>query len=224
MEPLDRLDLRILTLIQEDAGLSNAMGWVVRRTMIRVDRPCRLNERLRLTTFCTGAGRSWAERRTTISGTGEGADVAVEAVSLWVQVDVVSGRPTRLGTDFFDLYGTAAAGRTVSSKLSLPGPPEDAGVLPWKFRETDIDLFDHVNNAAQWAVAETLLAERGRLGTSELEYALSQSGCRLLTGVGCDLFGQEESANKCFRSHGCTHALIGPIRCQSKTNTTTARI
>ena len=86
-----------------DAGLSNAMGWVVRRTMIRVDRPCRLNERLRLTTFCTGAGRSWAERRTTISGTGEGADVAVEAVSLWVQVDVVSGRPTRLGTDFFDL-------------------------------------------------------------------------------------------------------------------------
>jgi len=154
-----------------DAGLSNAMGWVVRRTMIRVDRPCHLNERVRLTTFCTGAGRSWAERRTTISHAGAD-EVAVEAVSLWVQVDVASGRPARLGSDFFDLYGAAAADRVVSSKLSLSGPPDDARARSWRFRETDIDPFDHVNNAAQWAVAESLIGERGRLGTTELEYVL----------------------------------------------------
>lgn len=150
-----------------DAGLSNAMGWVVRRTMIRVDRPCTLNERMVLTTFCTGVGRSWAERRTTISGDG---GVAVEAVSLWVQVDVVSGRPARLGPEFFDLYGEAAAGRTVSSKLGLPGPPPDAEVRTWRFRETDLDPFEHVNNAAQWAAPESLLAGRDRVGTAELEY------------------------------------------------------
>ena len=49
-----------------DAGLDNALGWVVRRTMIRVDQPAMMSERLVLTTFCTGAGRSWAERRTSI--------------------------------------------------------------------------------------------------------------------------------------------------------------
>ena len=51
-----------------DAGLASAMAWVVRRTLIRVARPAVLGERLTVTTFCSGTGRSWAERRTSISG------------------------------------------------------------------------------------------------------------------------------------------------------------
>lgn len=150
-----------------DADLPNAMGWVVRRTMIRVDRPAVLNERVGLTTFCTGSGRSWAERRTSVAGN-EGA--AIEAVSLWVQIDVESGRPSRLGPEFFARYGAAAGERVVSSKLSLSAPPADAHRTPWSFRRSDIDPFDHVNNAAHWVVAEELLAGRDRCGTAELEY------------------------------------------------------
>ncbi len=150
-----------------DAGLPNAMGWVVRRTMIRVDAVGTLNERLNLTTFCTGAGRSWAERRTSIVGI-DGA--AVEAVSLWVQIDVDSGRPARLDEAFFDLYGAAAGERVVSSKLSLPAPPAETTATTWAFRRADLDPFDHVNNAAHWVVAEEMLAGRARVGTAELEY------------------------------------------------------
>jgi acyl-ACP thioesterase len=149
------------------ARLPNAMGWVVRRTLIRVDEPCRLNETVALTTFCTGAGRSWAERRTTIVGDAGGA---IEAVSLWVQIDVDSGRPARLGDEFLARYGEAAAGRTVSSKLSLPGPPSDARRGNWSFRATDLDPFDHVNNAAQWALLESLDEFDDRRGVAELEY------------------------------------------------------
>ena len=97
-----------------DAVLPNAMGWVVRRTMIRTGQPCGLNERVTLTTFCTGSGRYWAERRTTITGADGGG---IEAVSLWVQIDAVTGRPARLTDDFFALYGESASGRVVSSKL-----------------------------------------------------------------------------------------------------------
>lgn len=150
-----------------DAGLANAMGWVVRRTMIRVDQPCRLNERIELTTFCGGSGRSWAERRTSINGADGGA---VEAVSLWVQVDTETGRPTRLGAEFLDCYGTAAAGRVVSSRLSLPPPTGDGATTDWRFRSTDIDPFDHVNNAAQWVVLESALDLGTRRGTAELEF------------------------------------------------------
>jgi acyl-ACP thioesterase len=150
-----------------DAALPNAMGWVVRRTMIRIERPCALDEPLELTTFCTGAGRSWAERRTSISGVAGGA---IEAVSLWVQIDVDTGRPSRLGEEFFERYGSAARGRTVSSKLSLPGPPTDAATEMWRFRVTDLDPFDHVNNAAQWIVLESLIDVGDRRGTAELEY------------------------------------------------------
>lgn len=151
-----------------DAGLGNAMGWVVRRTMIAVHEPAVLAERLSLTTFCTGIGRSWAERRTSIAGD-RGAHV--EAVSLWVQVDPVSGRPTRLGDGFATIYGEAAGGRIVSSRLRLDGPPAGAPTQPWPVRRTDLDVFGHVNNAVLWAVLEEALGPRPeRRGVGEIEY------------------------------------------------------
>jgi acyl-ACP thioesterase len=155
-----------------DAGLDNAMGWVVRRTMIRLSAPAVLNERLRLTTYCTGSGRSWAERRTSVAG-GHGA--VIDGVSLWIQIDVDSGRPARLGDDFHRIYGDAADGRIVSSKLSLPkAPPDSVPTLtrPWHYRSTDVDPFGHVNNAAQWSLLEDLLdrTDAERIGTGELEF------------------------------------------------------
>jgi acyl-ACP thioesterase len=157
-----------------DAGLPNAMGWLVRRTMITISSPAVLNERLRLTTFCTGSGRSWAERRTTVVGV-QGA--IVDGVGLWIQIDVDSGRPTRLGDVFHRIYGEAANGRTVSSKLSLPKLPPDPILTTarrgtWRYRSTDIDPFGHVNNAAQWSLLEDLLDRGGteRIGTGEVEF------------------------------------------------------
>lgn len=152
------------------AGLPNALGWVVRRTMLQVTEPALAGEQVELTTYCTGAGRSWAERRTTIRSD-RGA--VIDAVSLWVQVDVTTGRPARLGEEFATIYGPAAAGRHVSSKLSLPGrPPEEAVVeSPWRFRRADLDQFGHVNNAAQLVVVEERLGSGDRRGTFEIEYA-----------------------------------------------------
>lgn len=153
-----------------DAGLANAMGWLVRRTMIRVEQSATLNEPVELTTWCTGSGRSWAERRTSIRSA-DGA--AIDGVCLWVQIDVASGRPTRLDDGFHDVYGAAADARTVSSKLSLPkAPPPGAATGHWTFRSTDLDPFGHVNNAAQWALLEHRLssASAARRGTGEIEY------------------------------------------------------
>ena len=50
----------------QDAGMDEAAVWVVRRTRIRVNRFPRFGERFDLTTFCSGLGRMWAERRTDI--------------------------------------------------------------------------------------------------------------------------------------------------------------
>jgi acyl-ACP thioesterase len=150
-----------------DAGLDNALGWVVRRTLIDVRTHAALGERLTLTTYCSGFGRSWAERRTTVTGA-KGA--ALETVSLWVQVELASGRPTRLGSTFEELYGAASGGRIVSSRLSLPGPPPDATARPWPVRHVDLDVFGHVNNAVLWAVLEEVTAGRSRVGVGEIEY------------------------------------------------------
>jgi acyl-ACP thioesterase len=151
-----------------DAGLAEGLGWVVRRTMIEVRRSARLDETVELATFCTGVGRSWAERRTSIIGA---AGASVEAVSLWVQIDVRTGRPTPLGEDFTSTYGPAAAGRRVSARLALPGvPAEVTRRVPWAVRRTDLDPYVHVNNAAYWSAFEEVLPAGSRRGRAELEH------------------------------------------------------
>lgn len=151
------------------AVLPNALGWVVRRTLLRVDAPARAGDEVELATFCTGTGRAWAERRTTIRST---AGAAIDAVSLWVHLDVATGRPARLGDEFAAIYGASAAGRQVSSKLSLPAHPPDDAVrsATWRFRASDLDQFGHVNNAAQLTLVEERLRAGSRRGTFEVEY------------------------------------------------------
>lgn len=155
-----------------DAGLDRRFGWLVRRTKIVVASEVRLGEPLELATWCAGMGRSWAERRTSIVGARGGR---IEAVSLWVQIDVSSGRPARLAADFTDAYGEIAGGRTVSARLALPSaPPQSAhAAIEWSVRRCDLDPFGHVNNAANWAFLEEaagLDQRHDRIGVAEMEH------------------------------------------------------
>jgi acyl-ACP thioesterase len=142
-----------------DSALENPMGWVVRRTAVRVDRWPVFQEGLEIATWCSGIGPRWAERRTTIVGEAGGL---VEAVTLWVHVDPVTGRPARLVAGFADRYAEAAAGRGADAKLVRPAePPPGAVTRPWPLRRTDFDVLGHVNNAAYWAGLEELLGAEG---------------------------------------------------------------
>jgi acyl-ACP thioesterase len=141
----------------DDAELGDD-GWVVRRTVVDVPAFPVLGEALALTTFCTGTGARWAERRVRIDGA-RGA--VMDALSLWVHVDMDSGRPVPLTPRFYELYGPAAAGRTVRARLTHGDSP--AGAVerrPWSVRFTDFDVMGHMNNAAYWAVVEEELARR----------------------------------------------------------------
>ncbi len=157
-----------------DAELENDMAWVVRRTAVELARSPRFREPITLTTFCSGTGSRWAERRVSITGD-RGA--AVEAVSLWVHLDAETGRPLPLPDEFHAHYDEATQGRRVSSRLAHPAQiPSDATRHPWPLRATDFDLLGHVNNAATWAVVEEALATRPHLGLplrAELEYRLA---------------------------------------------------
>jgi acyl-ACP thioesterase len=145
-----------------DAGLERAAVWVVRRTRIRVHRFPRFGEHFALTTFCSGIGRMWAERRTDIvrSGTNGAAPEVpdVQAVSLWVHLDNERWRPTPLTQAEMQTYGGTPE-RKVSARLRHPGPESAHGGRAWTFRATECDIADHVNNAAYWQpLEEELLA------------------------------------------------------------------
>jgi acyl-ACP thioesterase len=170
----------------EDAGVAEAAVWVVRRTRIRVQRFPRFGERFTLKTFCSGFGRAWAERRTTIAAPRR-TDSAVEAVSLWVHLDPSSRRPAPLTPEEIEIYGDAAAGRKVTARLRHQGPDGAVESRRWAFRATECDVAGHVNNAAYWQPLEEELLDHGEPDRIDVEMEFrnaAQPGEKLVLGDG----------------------------------------
>lgn len=144
----------------EDAGIEGTERWILRRLAIDVSALPRFTEMIDVTTWCSGAGPRWAERRTSMPG--------IEATAIWVYVDE-RGRPSRLPPEFFEHWGTSAGDRKVTARLSHPDPPTGAAVTTtWPLRRTDFDIVGHVNNAAYWEVVEDVAG--GRPGRWEIEF------------------------------------------------------
>ena len=163
VDPEGRLRLDALTRYTQDVSnddtmdvaLPDDLAFVVRRTTVDVHRSGALGEDLTIRTFCGRLGRRWAERRLVVEGS---AGAHYEVATLWVHIDVQSGRPRPLSEDFLHHYAEAAQGLTVSARHQLQ-PPERTSVrsverTDWPLRIVDFDTFAHMNNAAYWAVIE----------------------------------------------------------------------
>ena len=147
----------IATDDSDDLGSLEARAWVVRRTLIQQRQAPRNGEDLAMATFCSGMGTRWAERRVSMAG---GRGGSVEAVTLWVHLDPVNGRPKPLPQDFIATYTEPSGGREVTARqIHEPVVPGDGAVhtMPWWPRVTDLDVLDHVNNAVAWEVVEQSL-------------------------------------------------------------------
>jgi acyl-ACP thioesterase len=154
----------------EDAGRDGLGLWIVRRTRLRVRRFPGFRERVALRTWCSGLGRVWAERRTSLRGA-DGAEA--DAVALWVFLDAETARPQSLAEVMTGGYENAAGGRRVGARLRQPTtPPPGAAATPWRFRAADLDLAAHVNNTAAWAAVEEVLGDGGQVVAvdAEVEY------------------------------------------------------
>jgi acyl-ACP thioesterase len=129
--------------------------WVARRTRIRVNRFPRFGEHFGVTTYCSGLGRMWAERRTDIVRRGAAAP-DVEGVSIWVHLDPERRMPSPVSEVEIATY-TGPGTRAVSARLRHPAPPVDGDPAregTWTFRSVDLDIAGHVNNAVYWAPLE----------------------------------------------------------------------
>jgi acyl-ACP thioesterase len=146
-----------------DSALSSTGAWVVRRNVVRIDRFPRFEEPLTITTWASGTGKLWAERTTVIEG-------VAESQAIWIHLDPESGRPVPLTEHFDRLYGPSAAGRKVKARLVHPDPAPDAAASPWIFRRADLDVADHVNNAAYWTVLEEQVPQPPEPVTAEIEF------------------------------------------------------
>ena len=131
-----------------DCGIVTEYMWVARRTLFSFTGEYwpRYEDDLITTTWCAGTGAAWAERRTTVEVKGR---VAFEGSSLWVPIDD-KGYPQRMPPQFFDVFGQAMGGRSVSGRVATSTPPADAVLTSYVVRYADLDINGHVNNAAVW--------------------------------------------------------------------------
>lgn len=139
-----------------DAGFPPDEPWVVRRVDMGIASFPVFRDMVTVSTWCSGTGGRWAERRVRIEGDAGGR---VDAAVLWVHLDA-EGRPARLPDRFDDLYAEAARGRKVRARLHHDILPDDVPTDPFPLRLTDFDLMGHVNNAVSWIPVEEALVSR----------------------------------------------------------------
>jgi acyl-ACP thioesterase len=147
-DALARVLQNVATNDWRDAHAHSNYTWVVRRTDIRVVAgqlwPHYLQETT-VSTWASGHGAAWAERRTDID---IDDDTVVQARAIWVPIND-HGLPVRLESQFFDVY-PGARERKVPGRVPTPVIPVDATSRPWSLRRADLDVVGHVNNAALW--------------------------------------------------------------------------
>jgi acyl-ACP thioesterase len=169
-----------------DAGLGETALWVVRRARIAVERFPRFGEDATARTWSSGVGRMWAQRRTTIT-TAQGGQV--EAVALWVHLDPVTTRPMPITEAEMVVYGPSAGGREVKARLRHPAPVDGLASRPWEFRTTELDVADHINNAAYWSPLEDELLRDGAAEPAAIDVEIehrtpAQPGLHAVIGDG----------------------------------------
>lgn len=160
MDATGRIRLDALARFMQDAAIDDVDEtgwgapthlWFVRRIRVEVVRPLLADRALEVVTWCSGSATAAAGRRWTIIGDAGGL---AEVDSVWIHLGP-DARPARI--EGFGVYEEAAGGRTVSTRVTLPGPPPDAPRRPWPLRRTDVDLHGHVNNAVVWQAVEDVL-------------------------------------------------------------------
>ncbi|MCA2205805.1 acyl-ACP thioesterase domain-containing protein [Nocardia rosealba] len=136
--------------------------WIVRRTVIDVIRPVVFPDRVHLTRWCASMSTRWTNMRVRITSEGGGL---IETEGFWINLSESSNLPARISDE-----GLAYLARTTDEHrlrwrpyLTDPAPRESDTDVPFPVRATDIDQYNHVNNACYWQAVEQFLVDYPKL-------------------------------------------------------------
>lgn len=160
-DPRGRLRLDAVARFLQDAAIDDVREtgwgvpdhlWFVRRIQLDVWSPMLDDREVELVTWCSGLAAIAAGRRWSVVGDRGGR---VEVDSVWIHLGP-DQRPARI--ENFGIYAAAAGERSVSTRLELHEPSQDAERTTWPLRVSDVDAHGHVNNAVYWQAVEHRLA------------------------------------------------------------------
>ena len=165
------------TFQSEDIGEGRAKlakkkrAWILSYWQVIVDRYPKMGEKITVGTFSSGFQGLFGKRNFVMKDE-RGQQVAC-AHSLWVYLDVESGRPVRPDQEEIDAYGEEPPlempyeGR----KIVLPKETKDLPVFP--VRKYHIDTNEHVNNCQYVQMALEVLPEEIQVHKLRVDYKKS---------------------------------------------------
>ena len=121
--------------------------WVVLRTVIDVIQPIELPNEITFHRWCSGISTRWCNMRVRLDGS-DGGRIDTEGFWLCVNKDTLT--PSRLSDDCFARFASTTDNHRLKWDPWLKGQAPDGLRTPFPLRRTDIDLFQHVNNANYW--------------------------------------------------------------------------
>lgn len=173
VDPDNRLRFDGIARYLQDIGSDNLAAtplgetdpfWIVRRTVIDVHRPVEFPDRVHLRRWCSSMSTRWSNMRVQMTS-GKGASIETEG--FWINISATTGMPTRISDEALELLARTTDEHRLRWKpwLTEPVPPESHTDVQFPLRATDIDSFNHVNNAAYWHAVEELLVDHRALVT-----------------------------------------------------------
>ncbi|WP_242676756.1 acyl-ACP thioesterase domain-containing protein [Rhodococcus sp. ABRD24] len=132
--------------------------WIVRRTVIDVHRAPTWPNRVHLRRWCSAHSTRWSSMRVQLT---DDEDALIETEGFWINIGTHSGMPARISDGLLDDLGRTTEEHRLRWRPWLPStPPRSPDDRAFPLRVTDIDPFNHVNNAAYWHAVEEVLADR----------------------------------------------------------------
>lgn len=147
---------------------SHHRAWMLSSWQIVIERWPMFQEKIKTSTWPTGFEGLYGTRNFTMKG--EDGSMAVYANSIWVYMDMESGRPAKPEDWEMEAYGTEPAlpMEYAPRKIRIPKEYEELEVFP--VRKYHIDTNDHVNNAVYVQMAQEVLKKEIQVHQIRVDY------------------------------------------------------
>jgi acyl-ACP thioesterase len=141
----------------DDSGYADVHPhWIVQRTVIDVIEPITLPSDITFRRWCSGISTRWCSMRVRLDGSDGGR---IETEGFWINMNKDTATPSLISEPLFERFATTTDDVRLKWRPWLPGPADSAAVVPFALRQTDIDLFKHVNNTVYWHGVHEVLAQ-----------------------------------------------------------------
>lgn len=168
--------------------LSLGKGWILNRWSVIFYAYPKWNEDVHIETWPFKFERFYATREFKI--TDSYGNLLGKATSLWILLDLNRKRPVRIPPEISETYGTGHQRMINDNFDDLPNLENIENELVFRVRLSDIDTYNHVNNAryAEWVLESVPLDinQEYQLNSIEIEYKKETNYGSTVKSLSCE--------------------------------------